>query len=113
MKIKIYQIKPGAETIRLVYTDLAFVQSRCGGRVPSKFYECVYAGEVQAETLEDVFTIFNIRHPHNYRGRSLSKSDVVEVISADYKSTFHYCDTFGFTEIIFEMEPGSERRSDE
>ena len=104
MKLRIYQIVPDTDTAHLIFRDLAFVQSKCDGRVPAECYECVYTGEVLAGTMEDVFTIFNIRHPEGYRGRSLSMSDVVEIISGEIKPGFYYCDTYAFKKIAFEKE---------
>lgn len=104
MKLKIYQMVPDVNTIHLLYRELLLVLSKCAGRVPAECYECVYTGEVLAGTMEDVFTIFNIRHPEGYRGRSLSMSDVVEVISEEVEPGFYYCDTYAFKKIAFEKE---------
>ena len=40
-------------------------------------------------------------HPEDYRARSLSMSDVVEIIE-DNGSSFYICDTFGFKEVPFD-----------
>jgi len=40
----------------------------------------VYEGEINCSDLEEVYRMFNLNHPEGYHGRSLSVSDVVEVI---------------------------------
>lgn len=45
-------------------------------------YDEVYSGDVDCRTLENVFFKFNVNHPPFHRGRSLSVSDVIEVIKA-------------------------------
>ena len=47
--------------------------------VDSKIYDKVYDKEVDCSNLEEVYTMLNINHPSDYRGRSLSVSDVVGV----------------------------------
>lgn len=54
-------------------------------------YEEVWSGEVEAKDLEDVYFIFNMNHPLNYKGRSLSVSDIVEENGHKW-----YCDTIGW-----------------
>jgi len=39
-----------------------------------------------------------------HKGRSLSVSDVVEIIGSDGKSEFYFCDTIGFEKIKFRKE---------
>lgn len=68
-------------------------------------YESVYSGEFEAEHLDDIFYIFNQAFPDDFRGRSMSVSDVVEVIKSPTESAFYYCDTpFGYPEIEFDKE---------
>lgn len=71
------------------------------GRVPVELYDCVFAGEVSAQTLEDIFYVFNMEHPSGYKGRSLSVSDVVEIFLASGGSEFYYCEPIGFKRIRF------------
>lgn len=59
-----------------------YIISVSNGRVPAELYDCVFAGEVSAQTLEDIFYVFNMEHPSGYKGRSLSVSDVVEIFLA-------------------------------
>lgn len=101
MRISIYQIIPELDKQNLMFRDLRYIRTASGNEVPAELYESVYTEEVQAETLEDVFRIFNIEHPEGYKGRSLSVSDVVEVIHSPDSSKFFFCEPVGFTEVEF------------
>ena len=66
-------------------------------------YELIYVGELselqeqtQGETLEAIYEKFNIDHPEDYRGHSLSVSDIV-VLHQNGKNSAHFVDSFGFT----------------
>ena len=66
-------------------------------------YNLIYVGELselqgptQGETLEAVYEKFNIDHPTDYKGHSLSVSDIV-VLHQDGENTAHFVDSFGFT----------------
>lgn len=48
--------------------------------------------------LERLFEKFNLQHPADYRGRSMSVSDVV-VLHENGRDTAHFCDSIGFVEI--------------
>ena len=53
-------------------------------------------GRTQSATLEAVYEKFNIDHPADYKGHSLSVSDIV-VLHEDGKNRAHFVDSFGFT----------------
>lgn len=61
-----------------------------------KRYEAEYTGcEIEVKNiLEDLFDIFNVRLPRDYKGRSMSVSDIIVLNGIPY-----YCDSFGFKEI--------------
>jgi len=48
----------------------------------------------EEEALEEIFKIFNINHPEEYKGRSLSVGDVVEL-----KGILFLCDSVGWSKI--------------
>ena len=50
--------------------------------IDSSLYDKVFEGEVNCFTLEKLYEIFNLEHPAGYKGRSMSVSDVVEIIDA-------------------------------
>lgn len=94
MKYKIHQIKDIENTIYAFrrYNPNCFNYSD---------YECVYEGEFNSEdrtnyeVCEALFYTLNVHIPKDYRGRSLSMSDVVE-LKVNGKSIFYYCDFCGF-----------------
>lgn len=55
-------------------------------------------GQTQSETLEAIYTKFNIDHPADYKAHSLSVSDIV-VLHEDGENSAHFVDSFGFTEL--------------
>ena len=61
-----------------------------------KDYEMVYDGEIEEgktieSTLEEIFIELNCHHPANYKGHSLSTSDIVVI-----KGKKYYCDSIGW-----------------
>lgn len=59
-------------------------------------YKKVYEGEVTemgnlVSVLESIFMKFNLQHPYDFHGHSLSVSDVVNVDGINY-----YCDNYGW-----------------
>lgn len=79
MKIKIYQVNMDRDEKRVAFENLDRLESQ-NLPIDSSIYDTVFDGEVDGDTLEDVFRIFNIERPEGYQGRSLSVSDIVEVV---------------------------------
>lgn len=104
MKIKIYQVNMERDEKRIAFMGLDKLPKFQGSsEVKSSLYDSVYVGEVDCKNLEEVYRKFNLEHPAGYKARSLSVSDVVEVIESDsMKSGFYFCDSFGFKEVPFE-----------
>ena len=70
-----------------------------GHRVDAKNYTLVYSAELTPGTsLEDIYTRFNIDHPKDFKGHSLSVSDVV-VLHQNGQDAAHYVDSFGYKEV--------------
>ena len=66
-------------------------------------YEVVYHGSIEmpvgtAEQLEALYTKFNIDHPEDFRGHSMSVSDIV-ALKRTSEVSFYYVDSFGFKEL--------------
>jgi hypothetical protein len=67
-------------------------------------YEVAYEGEIQRTDEQDtdiceiLFYMFNVVRPKDFKGRSLSVSDVVVIIDGQYK-TMYYCDIVGWVQI--------------
>ena len=98
---KIYQLPSGEKYHGVRFEDMEQLK-RDGVQLNHDDYEVVYEGEVGEfrgnATLEALYTQFNTDHPEDFRGHSLSVSDVI-VISVDGKDTAYFCDSFGFTEM--------------
>lgn len=110
---KIYQLKKGEE-----YHNLRFTRwddmPRFNLSFDRKNYDEVYGGNIADVTkfpfkegiLEDIFKKFNSDRPEDFKGRSLSVSDVV-VLEDKEGSSAHFVDTVGMvdvTDIFFELK---------
>ena len=94
----IYQLKHGDETRDLRYEPYDRLQVT-GNVVDKANYELIYSAELTPGTsLEDIYTRFNIDHPKDFKGHSLSVSDVV-VLHQDGQDTAHYVDSFGYKSV--------------
>ena len=107
MKIRIYQINLERDIMRVAFSSYDQLEEVTGSPVTidSSIYDLVYEGEVDCQDLEDVFQVFNLHHPSDYRGRSLSVSDIVEVIEVEtdadndcshghpVEAGFYYCNS--------------------
>ena len=63
------------------------------------WYNEVYAGEIEPKadsmaTLEELFFIFNMKHPSDFKGHSLSVGDVVYL-----DGEYYYCDSIGWKKL--------------
>ena len=84
-------------------------------------YILLYVGELselqrqtQGATLEAIFEKFNLDHPEDFRGHSLSVSDIV-LLHQNGQNTAHFVDSFGYTEIpdfLREQTPEKEEMQD-
>lgn len=94
----IYQIKSGDETRDYRFESYDRLQA-AGRSVDRANYDLVYTAPLDGKTtLEDIYRTFNIDHPADFKGHSLSVSDVV-VLHQGGKDTAHYCDSFGFQQV--------------
>ena len=94
----IYQIKGGDETRDFRFEPYDRLQA-AGNVVDRANYELVYSAPLAPGTsLEDIYTRFNIDHPKDFKGHSLSVSDVV-VLHQDGQDAAHYVDSAGFRQV--------------
>lgn len=94
----IYQLKDTEETRNIRFMNMDYLE-REGIPVSRENYTLVYTGELkEGMSLEDIYTQFNIDHPADFTGHSLSVSDVV-VLHQDGENTSHYVDSVGYREI--------------
>lgn len=97
-RVCIYQIDPLDS--EYAFRDYANVKAKGRSAPPPELYKVAFDGQLDTDNLEEIFRIFNINHPQDYRNRSLSMSDIVELYDAG-GSRFFYCDTVGFRKIRF------------
>lgn len=95
-KYKLYQVKRD-----LTYTHGFMgldMMKDLGVRVNLDNYDLVYSGttENDSSVLGELFERFNINRPHDFRGRSMSVSDIVEI-----DERYFYCDSYGWEELNF------------
>ena len=106
----IYQLKDGDETRDYRFEPYDRLQA-AGLAVDRANYELVYTAPlVPGTSLDDIFTRFNIDHPKDFKGHSLSVSDVV-VLHQDGQDTAHYVDRGDFKQIpefLQEKQPQRE-----
>lgn len=94
----IYQLDMADSADGLRFMSLDYVQDK-GLSVSRDNYQMVYAMQREpGETLEDIYQRFNIDHPEDFRGHSLSVSDVV-VLHGNGADAAWYVDSIGFKEL--------------
>ena len=125
-KYGIYQLKPNLELDSLRFEGTESLK-RMGitkdnfDAIKPENYTLLYVGELselqketQGATLEAIFEKFNLDHPEDFRGHSLSVSDIV-VLHQNGQNTAHFVDFFGYTEIpdfLREQTPEKEEMQD-
>ena len=96
-RFAIYQMDSGDEhTYQFMGMESA---KSLGYTIDGKDYRMVYAAPwMPTITLDNIFERFNIDRPEDFRGHSLSVSDVI-VINRGAEITAYYVDSFGFQEL--------------
>ena len=109
----IYQLKRGDETRDLRFEPYDRLQAT-GHAVDRANYELIYTAPLAPDTsLEDIYTRFNLDHPADFKGHSLSVSDIV-VLHRDGRDAAHYVDSIGYREVPeFFKEQGRQLTPDE
>ena len=94
----IYQLARGDATRDLRFEPYDRLQAT-GHTVDRANYELIYTAPLEHGTsLEDIYTRFNIDHPKDFKGHSLSISDIV-VLHQNGENTAHYVDRIGFQNV--------------
>ncbi len=87
----IYQVPPGPEGRDFRYRSYEDLQAD-GLSVDRKNYQLVYTAPLDKDTtLDEIYRRFNMEHPADYKGHSLSMGDIV-VFRQDGKQTAYYVD---------------------
>ena len=94
----IYQLKRGDETRDFRFEPYDRLQAT-GLAVDPANYDLIYTAPLAPDmSLDDIFTRFNIDHPADFKGHSLSVSDVVVLHQAG-QDTAHYVDSVGYQQV--------------
>lgn len=100
----IYQLKDFTDRRDYAFEPLDRLREQ-GRQVDMQNYDKVYSAAMRpGENLESIYARFNMDHPEDFTGHSLSVSDVV-VIRQNGQDTAHYCDSFGFAEVPEFLQP--------
>jgi hypothetical protein len=87
----VYQVRDGVKFRFMSLKEL----EKSGGTVDFKNYDLIYADSYAGESLDSIFKRFNCNNPEDYRGHTLSMSDVVVTSRGGDISAF-YSDRLGF-----------------
>lgn len=102
MKIKIYQINMDRDVNRICFMSWGWLRRHGGyagwcdqrGVIGKEPYDMVWEGESDTDDLDRIFTRFNTQLPEDFRGRSLSCSDIVETPAGLF-----FCDSVGWVPV--------------
>ena len=101
---RIYQLKRGEKTRELQFESYDRLKESRQVLNPDNYVKVYEAELTKGLSLEDIYTRFNIDHPKDFYGHSLSVSDVV-VLHKDGKDTAHYVDRLGYKEAPEFLKP--------
>lgn len=103
-EFSIYQINVDRDTANVCFIEMESLKKIKGTKeVNAAAYDRVYDGKMDCISLENIYQKFNVDHPADYKGRSLSVSDVVEIRESDTLNPgFYFVDSIGFKAISFD-----------
>lgn len=97
-RYEIYQVADTEQAHKYIFLSLKSLE-KSGLAVERKNYQLVYSGTLgEGENLDTLFERFNINHPDDFSGHSMSVSDVV-VLTKYGESKAYFCDDVGFPEV--------------
>ncbi len=104
----IYQLKRGDETRDLRFEPYDRLIAT-GHIVDAVNYDLIYTAELTPDmTLGSIWETFNIDHPKDFKGHSLSVSDIV-VLHQNGQDTAHYVDSIGYQQVPEFLQPTQEK----
>lgn len=103
---EIYQLRADEVGERLCFKDRAYLE-KYGIELRCSDYDKVYRGLLENQSVEDIYIKFNIEHPIDFKGHSLSVSDVV-VLRTPNNVNAYFIDSKGYVELenFFEKRDG-------
>lgn len=101
---RIYQLKDDEKYRGIRFEEITAFQ-KSGVSLGMDDYDLVYEGnidDIEGDSIDDklntLYDRFNFEQPDDYKGRSLSVSDVITVKNGKYESAY-YIDSFGFADM--------------
>lgn len=112
-RFDIYQVKHGSSFRDYGFENMESLKAR-DLKVEYQNYDFIYTGELEdGMNLEDIYRKFNLDRPEDFKGHSLSVSDVL-VLHKDGQVTAHFVDSFGYKEVpefVLEREKAREKKT--
>lgn len=103
----IYQYSQTHDEMGYQYMSLDFIE-KMGMSVKGSDYQMMYQGVLEVQdTLEDLYIKFNIDRPEDFKGHSMSTSDVV-ILKSDGEMKAYYVNDIGFRELPKFIEQRAE-----
>lgn len=109
MKYLIYQLKENERNRAFSSTSYLLKSGEIDSldKINEESYNLIYEGTYRPEwesmdknsILEEIFTIFNIERPADFKGHSLSVSDVVAFDYEDGNKSAYFVESIGFTRL--------------
>lgn len=99
--IKIFQIDMNKDVNKVMFRPYHTFE-KYDIQFDFSIYNEVWSGEEPdgCDDLEGIFEVFNLYHPKDFTGHSLSVSDIVQIIGSDEGSNgYYYCDSFGWEKL--------------
>ncbi|MGN0399383.1 MAG: YodL domain-containing protein, partial [Blautia sp.] len=94
----LYQLNTESKDVPYEFMGMDFVKDH-GMEVTAADYKCVYSGILHdSVSLDELYSIFNQNHPADFKGHSMSVSDVV-IVNRDGDVKAYYVDSFGFADL--------------
>ena len=94
----LYQLNTESKDVPYEFMGMDFVKDH-GMEVTAADYKCVYSGILHdSVSLDELYSIFNQNHPADFKGHSMSVSDVV-IVNRDGDMKAYYVDSFGFADL--------------
>lgn len=98
MRIRVYQVNK-ENFPEFGFMDYQFFKANGCEDMRRDMYHQTFAGDVDTNDLEGVFTMFNLNPPAGFAGHSMSVSDLVET-----NDGLFFCDSFGFTKVKWRVD---------
>ena len=100
---EIWQLRSGSDTVRQLFMCYDYLL-RHGQQVDLSLYEQKYRDRLNpGDTLDSIYDRFNLNHPKDFQGHSLSVSDLIVERKEGNVSIF-YVDSFGFKDVTHEVQ---------